>query len=243
MAKISPVPEAFFPKFIEDYRGIFGTDLVSVILFGSAAGGEYRPGKSDVNFMIVLSEAGIDDIEKAFGAVEKWKEKRVAVPLFLTEGFVRTSLDVFPIEYIDLQQNHRLLFGEDVLVDLSFAPESVRLQCEREVKGKLLLLRKAFLDTAGKGNHLKKVIDQSIPAFVAIFRALLFLKGRKPGSEKLEVIRETCESFDLDDSLFKKLLDVKMSDRPQSEEELRGLFRDYLREVRKLSQMIDSFGG
>jgi hypothetical protein len=87
------------------------------------------------------------------------------------------------------------------------------------------------------------VISQSIPAFVAIFRALLFLKGRKPASERREVIRETCESFDLDDSLFKKLLDVKMSDRPQSEDELRGLFRDYLREVRKLSQMIDSFGG
>jgi hypothetical protein len=243
MAKIPKTPEAFFPEFIEDYRKIFGDDLVSVILFGSAAGGEYRPGRSDVNVAIVLSEAGIDNLDKAFGTVKQWREQRVAVPLFLTEGYVRTSLHVFPIEYLDLQHNHRLLFGKDVLGGLSFSPEPVRLQCEREVKGKLLLLRKAFLDTAGKGDALKKAIGQSIPAFVAIFRALSFLRGKKPASEKWDVIRETCESFGLDESLFKRLLDVKLDNRSLPDDELRSLFRDYLREVRKLSQVIDSLGG
>jgi predicted nucleotidyltransferase len=243
MAKISQTPEAFFPELIQDYRTIFGNELVSVILFGSATGGEFRPGKSDINFMIVLSEAGIDQIEKAFGAVEKWRKQRVAVPLFLTETYVTTSLDVFPIEYLDLRQNHRLLFGKDVLVDLTFSPESVRLQCEREVKGKLLLLRKAFLDTAGKENALKKLIGRSLPAFVAIFRALLFLKGKEPSSEKREVIKQTCETFGLDDALFKKLLDVKLDNRSQPEGELRSLVRDYLREVQKLSRLIDAFGG
>lgn len=231
------------PEFVEDYRKLFGEDLVSVILFGSAAGEDFRPGKSDINVMIVLSEAGIDHLDRAFMAVEKWRKKKFAVPLFLTAAYVETSLDVFPIEYLDLRERHLLVHGKDVLEGLCFQPESVRLQCEREVKGKLLLLREAFMGSAGKGKALKQVIRQSIQAFVALFKALLFLKGEGLPREKRDVIRAACEAFDLDAALFEGLLDIKEDKAPRREEELKILYLDYLREVRKLSLKIDTLGG
>jgi predicted nucleotidyltransferase len=231
-----------FPEFVEDYRKLFGDDLVSVILFGSATGDDFRPGKSDINVMIVLSEAGIDHVDRAFVTVEKWRKKKFAVPLFLTEAYVKTSLDVFPIEYLDLRENHLLVHGKDTLEGLSFQPESVRLQCEREVKGKLLLLRAAFMESAGKGKVLRQVIRQSIQAFVAIFKALLFLKGLAVPRDKRDVIRVACEAFDLDAGLFERLLDVREEKVPRREDELKGFFRDYLREVRNLSQKIDTLG-
>jgi hypothetical protein len=52
---------------------------------------------------------------------------------------------------------------------------------------KFLLLRKALLDTAGKGKALEKGIGEAIPGFMAIFRALLFLKGKKTPSKKGEL--------------------------------------------------------
>jgi predicted nucleotidyltransferase len=236
-------PKNLFPEFVEDYKKLFGHDLVSVILFGSATGEDFRPGKSDINVMIVLSEAGIDHLDQAFGAVEKWRKKKFAVPLFLTETYVKTSLDVFPVEYLDLRENHLLVHGKDILESLSFQPDSVRLQCEREVKGKLLLLRKAFMESAGKGKALREVIRQSIQAFVAIFKALLFLKGAELPREKRDVIRTACEAFDLDAGLFERLMDVKEEKVPWREGELKGLYHDYLKEVRKLSQKIDALGG
>ena len=231
------------PDFVEDYRKLFGEDLVSVILFGSAAGDDFRPGKSDINVMIVLSETGMDHLDRAFMTVEKWRKKKFAVPLFLTEAYVKTSLDVFPIEYLDLRERHLLVHGRDLLQGLTFQPESVRLQCEREVKGKLLLLREAYMGSAGKGKALKEGIGKSIQAFVAIFKALLFLKGEGLPREKRDVIRAACEAFDMDAGLFERLLDVKEDRAPRREEELKILYRDYLREVRKLSQKIDTLGG
>ena len=213
-----------------------------MILFGSAAGEDFRPGKSDINVMIVLSETGIDRIDQAFGAVEKWRKKKFAVPLFLTEAYVHASLDVFPVEYLDMRESHRLVYGKNILEGLSFQPEAVRLQCEREVKGKLLLLREALMASAGKGKALKEVIGRSIQAFVAIFRALLFLKGQEIPREKRGLLRAGCEAFDLDAGLFERLLDVKEERLPPNDE-IPTLYRAYVKEVRKLSQKIDHAGG
>jgi len=243
MAKSPENPKEIFEEIIADYKAAFGEDLKGIILYGSATGGSYIPGKSDINFMILLSEAGIENLDRAFKTVAKWRKRNVAIPLFLTRNYVETSLDVYPIEYLNLQHNHILVHGEDILKDLSFNPDFVRLQCEREIKGKLLLLREAFLETTGKKGGLIEVIGQSISAFVAIFEALLFLQGRDPIQGKRDIIRSTCELFDLDAGLFEKLIDIKEQRLKPDEPTLNALFKSYLSEVRKLSKLVDALGG
>ena len=63
MSKAPKDPQEVFPDIVEGLTDLFGDDLVSIILYGSAASGDYVPGKSDINFMIVLSDAGIDRID------------------------------------------------------------------------------------------------------------------------------------------------------------------------------------
>ncbi|MBW1901605.1 MAG: hypothetical protein JRJ20_08205 [Deltaproteobacteria bacterium] len=104
MAKTIKDPKEIFPEIIADYKGIYGGDLVSILLYGSATGKDYRPGKSDINFMIVLSEQGIEQLDRAFPVIKKWRKRNVAIPLFLTETYVATSMDVFPIEYLNFQR-------------------------------------------------------------------------------------------------------------------------------------------
>jgi len=243
MTKNTKNPKEIFPEIISDYRGLFGDDLISIILYGSAAGQDYQPGKSDINFMIVLSETGIEHLDHAFTIVKKWQKKNVAIPLFLTEGYVKTSMDVFPIEYLNFQRNYILAFGKDILKDLSFDPEFIRLQCEREIKGKLLILREGFLETSGKGRALKRLISQSIPAFVAIFEALLSLKEKNVPGEKRDTIKTTCMVFELDIAVYEKLLDIKEEKIKLGDTEIIKLFKDYLRESRKLSKIVDELGG
>ena len=243
MTKSIKDPKEIFPEIISDYKELFGDYLVSIILYGSATGQDYRPGKSDINFMIVLSETGIECLDQAFSIVKKWQKKNVAIPLFLTESYVKTSMDVFPIEYLNFQRNYALVFGKDILKDLSFDPKFIRLQCEREIKGKLLILREGFLETSGKGKALKGLISQSIPAFVAIFEALLNLKEKDVPKEKRETIRTTCKAFELDAAVYERLLDVKEDKVKLGDIEIVKLFKDYLRESRKLSKLVDELGG
>ena len=236
-------PKAILPDITNAYKALFRDDLVSIILYGSATGQDFRPGKSDINFMIVLTEDGIEHLDRAFDVVNKWRKRGVAVPLFLTEEYVKTSLDVFPIEYLNFQNNYIRVFGKDILKDLEFSPKFLRLQCEREIKGKLLLLREAFIETSGKGKALKGLITQALPALMAIFEALLHLKRIDVPRERREIIRAMADAFDLEHGVFQGLLDIKEETSKLNDEESLRLFKGCLREMRKLSKLVNSLGG
>lgn len=243
MARHPERPEEIFEPFVQAFHDAFGRDLVSIALYGSAAGGDYRPGRSDLNFLIVLTEAGIEELDRAFDAVESWRKRRVAVPLFVTEAYIQGSLDVFPIEYLDMQRRHVHVYGRDVLGKLSFEPEHVRLQCEREIKGKLLLLRAGFLETGGRKTALKSLVAESLPSFAAVFEGLLFLEGKEIPATKGGVLRAGCETFSLDGPLFEELLGVREERLKPDEARLREMVKLYLKEIRKLALLADSWGG
>ncbi|MEA2039223.1 MAG: hypothetical protein U9N82_05275 [Thermodesulfobacteriota bacterium] len=242
MTKNKEKPVDIFDEIVTDYKKVFGGELVSINLYGSATGEDYRPGKSDINFMVVVSEEGIELLDQAFSIVKKWRKRNVAIPLFLTEAYIETSMDAFPIEYLNFKRNYILVFGKDILKDLTFKKEFIRLQCEREIKGKLLLLREAFLESYGKARALRSVVVQSLSAFIAIFEALLYLKGEEIPKEKRDIIRVTAGLFELDGSIFEKLLDIKEEKIKLGDTEITKLYKGYLKEVRMLSKLVDALG-
>jgi hypothetical protein len=105
------------------------------------------------------------------------------------------------------------------------------------------LLREAYMETLGKGKALREVIGQSIQAFLAIFDALLFYKGMEIPKDRREVIPLTCDTLDLNAGVFQKLLDIKEEVIKPDDTQTASLFQDYLKEVRKLSRIVDTLGG
>ena len=243
MSKVPQDPKEIFQEIIDEYKGIYGDDLVSIILYGSAVGKDYMPGKSDINLMIVLSEEGINNLDRAFKTIKKWHRRKVTTPLFLTKFYVESSTDVFPIEYLGFQRSHTLVYGEDILNDLTFKRELIRMQCEREIKGKLLLLRESYIESEGRGRILKDVIKNSMQAFLAVFDALLYLKGLEIPEEKRLKIKATYGTFGLNEELFNRLLDIREQKIKIKEGELRDIFKEYLKEIRGLSRIVDELGG
>lgn len=243
MGKIQKDPKKILPDVTEDYKALYGDDMVSMILYGSATGKNFQPGKSDINLMIVLTEKGIEQLDRAFELVGKWRKKGVAVPLFLTENYIKTSLDVFPIEYLNFQNNHVRIFGKEILKELEFNSEFLRLQCEREIKGKLLLLREAFVETEGKGKPLKKLLTQALPALLAIFEALLHLRKTAVPKERREIVKAVADAFGLEHAVFEGLLRIKEETAGIGDEESLRLFKGCLKEMRKLSGLVNSLGG
>ena len=243
MGKMKMDPKKILPEITKDFKSLYGDDLVSIILYGSATGKDFQPERSDINLMIVLTEKGIEQLDLAFDLVGKWRKKGMAVPLFLTEHYITTSLDVFPVEYLNFRNHHEHVFGKEILKDLEFSPEFIRLQCEREIKGKLLLMRGAFIGTEGKGKALKSLIKDALPALIAIFEALLYLKQIPVPKERREIIKTTADAFDLAYAVFEGLLHVKEEKSKLSDEESLQLFKGCLKEMRKLSELVNSLGG
>lgn len=239
MAKYPQKPEEIFPEFTEEMQKVFGEDLQSIILYGSGARGDYRPGKSDINFLIVLSDAGIDAFSKAMDPLKGWRKRMVATPLFMTKAFICTSIDSYPVEFLDMQKSYIVVYGDDVLKDLSFDPAALRLQCERELCGKLLLLRTSYLETGGRADRIRDLIQTSLTAFLSVFQALLHLHGSALHGRRRDIIGAMAETYRLDSDVFLKCLDVKEKKESLPSEEIKALFENYVREIKRLWEIVD----
>ncbi|MCD4693714.1 MAG: hypothetical protein K8R79_12425, partial [Calditrichales bacterium] len=115
----------------------------------------------------------------------------------------------------------------------------LRLQCEREIRGKLLHLRESYLNTYGKPRLIKQLLRFSLPAFTSIFSALLYLKELKIPASKKEIFTSTADVFELDGSVFEKMLKLKENNVKLNKEELNQLMEKYIEQIRKLTNIVD----
>jgi predicted nucleotidyltransferase len=239
MSKIPKSPDEIFQQFTSDYKNIFGDELISIILFGSAARGEYIPKRSDLNFLITLSDSGIQQLKRAFSLIPKWRKKKVSTPLFLTKQYIQTALDSYPIEFLSMKQYHQVVFGEDVLSSIEIQPEHLRLQCERELRGKLIHLRQEYLNTGGKSRRIKNLLRFSLPAFISIFSALLYIKQADNPKSKKEIFESTAEIFGLDKAVFDKVLKLQANKSKFAKEEITQSLEQYIKQIEKLTTIVD----
>jgi len=239
MPKVPKNPTDIFAAFTADYKQIFGNNLVSIALYGSGAKGEYRYKKSDINFLIVLTETGIENLKQCLPLIPKWHKRNVSTPLFLTKDYISSSLDAFPIEFLDMSINHQLVYGEDIFADVEIEEDDLRLQCERELRGKLLHLRENFLNSARNVRSLKMVISQSVSTFTPIFSTLLKLSDTEPPQKRADVFKHVTEKFQLNRDIFDQLLSIRENKLKISKNNLHTLMEQYIAEIKKLIEAVD----
>jgi predicted nucleotidyltransferase len=239
MAKAPQKPEEIFPEFINDYQEVYGTDLFSIVLYGSGARGDYIPGRSDLNFLIVLTEDGIKGLHRAFKVVAKWHGRRVATPLFMTQDYIATSLDTFPLELLNIKRDYHVVWGKNPLTKIRIRKRQLRLQLEREVKGKLLQLREAYLASNGWKRNLVAVASQSLTAFISIFQGILYLREKENPHQKGAIIKAIAAETGLATEPFEQLLEIKEGKSRLSVKKMKGLMENYIEEIRCLAFWVD----
>jgi predicted nucleotidyltransferase len=240
MAKIPDKPQEIFILLLQDYLKVFGNELVSLYVYGSAASGSYIKGKSDINTLLVITTEGMDRFTGALATIKYWQKRRVAVPLVLTKVFIDSSLDCYPIEFMNMKNNNILIYGEDILTQIKIEATNLRLQIERELKGKLILLRQGYLEAQGKPRQLKNLIGRSFTAIISIFNALLYYKHSSAPKERQETIKEISKVFKIDAETFLQCADIREERSNLSGEEIAGLFKRYVQEVANMCNIIDS---
>jgi predicted nucleotidyltransferase len=238
MGLLSEAVKNKIQPFITDIQLLFGDHTVSLIVYGSAATEEYVSKKSDINVLVVLDDEGIQNLLPVQKKITRWQKQGVR-PLFLTESYIDRSLDSFPIEFLNMQSAYHVVTGKDVLTSLDIARQDLRLQCERELKGKLLHLRQGFVMTRGQKGALKTLIKESVGAFTAIFRVLLHLKGKDIPAARQDVIQQTCKIFDLDEDLFSTLFAIRQDATKPSQSELEKIVASYIQQIDTLSNQVD----
>lgn len=239
MGRVPQRPEEIVESFVNDYRETFGLDVVSVILYGSGARGQYIPKHSDINFVIMLTELGMSNLGKAIPLIAKWRRRHVNTPLFLTEPYISSSLHVFPIEFINIKAAYQVVYGKDLLLTLSVDKNDVRLQCEREIKGKLLQLRESFLITGGHKRTIEALVADSLPTFFSLFQGILFIRDKSPVTDIQVLVTLMSREAGLDKELFRELAAIREGRKRLTSHQAVPLMERYIEQIRKLAGFIE----
>src|SRR5947209_12212814 len=99
--------EKLLSEFVKKMRTAAGENLLSVVLYGSAAEGEFHPEYSDLNLLCVLQDTSFVSLSQIAGIVEWWRRKKQHPTLVLTPQELKEIYVVFFIEIVDMK--HRFL--------------------------------------------------------------------------------------------------------------------------------------
>jgi predicted nucleotidyltransferase len=233
------IAERDLTDLVSKVKNAAGANLLSVVLYGSAATEEFRPGHSDLNVLCVMRSLGREDLSKLHDAVAWWAKKGHPAPLLLTLDELQHSADIFAIELLDMKTAHRILHGEDLVASLHVPMNLHRLQVERELRNNTLRLRQLYLRHPADSGKTLELMTSSISTFAALFRHALIALGEDPPKTKRTTTDRLGAALGFDPSPFHTIFDVREGHKKERAVDVQSTFDAYLDRVSKVADEMD----
>lgn len=242
LERLPPYLRKRLKGYLDEFLRIHKENLLSIILYGSATGKEFVPGDSDINILAIFKEIDPHHLKKTLPIVMKWRKRGITSPLCLTERHILSSIDVFPIEFLELKENHILLWGKDPLEDIEVDTKNLRLAIEEQLKGKLIRLRQTYLEIGRRPKQIASLLIKTFTTLIPAFRNILRLKGIVPPISKKGVIEALGSEFGVNEKLLKGILKIKMGSFKPKAKEIESMFGGFVEELERLAVEIDRLG-
>jgi hypothetical protein len=227
---------------VTQLRAAYGSHLSSVVLYGSAAAGEHIPKQSDYNVLVLLDRIEPATLAAASAVAQAWRDAGNPPPMTMTVGEWQRSSDVFPMEYADILDRHRVLHGAPPFEGISVSRENLRLQLEQQVLGKLLQLRQGALLAGTDGKRQLELITASLSTMMVLFRAVLRLNGEKPEGDNVRLAQRVAALAGLDASPFERAVRHLRGEAKLPAGEAGPVLAGYLTGIERLNAYLDRYG-
>jgi predicted nucleotidyltransferase len=231
MAKMTP------EILTEELKRTCGGNLCCVVLYGSAVAGD-SVKTSDYNVLVVLNRVDAEGLQALTGLCARWDKDGNPAPLLFAKETLLRSADVFPVEFSDIIQTHKVLHGADPFAGMKIEPANLRLELEHELKSKVILLTGRFLVTRGVPGEVDKLMVSSLSAFLTLFKAALRLYGDTPPAKKMEVLPLLAKRVKFDEEIFSIVWELKEG-RKRPGLDSAQIFSRYLAAVQGVTGDVD----
>jgi predicted nucleotidyltransferase len=232
-------PESKLQELVTRLQQACGENLVSIVLYGSAAREDFHEEFSDVNVLVVLQHLE-PSLFAAISAVLHWwsHEEKLRPPMIMTLDELRESADVFAIELLDIQRSHKTLFGQDVVTAIDVPMNLHRVEVEHELRTTLLRLRHHLLLSPDNQDELRAVLAKSITSVLTLFRHALIALGQNPPQAKPQLLETAGEVFGFEVQPLRSILALR-NEGPHSEN-LHELYHAYMSAIQRVAHELDA---
>ena len=221
----------------------YGSGLQSVVLFGSAVAGEHNPKKSDYNVLVIVDALPLDRLRAVAAVTKAWAEDGNPPPMTFTMNEWKSSSDIFPMEYADILERHRVLFGASPFDGIRVLPSDLRLEVEQQTMGKLLQLRQATMGAGGDSKLQLEVLEKSLSTLMVIFRGVSRLVGEVPSQDYEELTRSLARRAGFAADPFASVIRHVRGTEKIPRENAAGILEEYLAAMERLVEFLDEYKG
>lgn len=225
--------------YVKEVKSLFGEQLEGMLLYGSAVRGEFLPGRSNLNILLLVPSYDSAVLKQYSALHRQWSKEQIVVPLFLTEEELRFSAAVFPLEFLEIQEQHRVLSGRDPFIGFHVKTDRLREAVVQGLMSHLLRLRQRYVEGSGGAEATTILLPLSITSTLPLLRGVQRLLGRPVLSHSDAMIKDVAEQLTLD---LQGLLDVLLLKRGQvspGSHEIPRLFDRYLQAVTLLTRTVE----
>lgn len=226
-------------EWLQPVRAALGSDFLAAYLTGSVLTQGFDPRHSRINVLVISRSLETAVLERLAAAIPVTKKPPHFEPLFMTKQQIAKSVDVFPIEWLEMQERHLILEGENVLQDLEVPRTYLRLQLEHELRGKHIQLRQALLLHSNEPAELVRLLAAAASSYATLFRTLVRLEGEVPPAESARVIERVADLLRLDAAALLIPHMLRYGGHKPTREELGPSYRRFLAEIDRLIAAID----
>jgi predicted nucleotidyltransferase len=239
--KLKPKVAQKIKSFIAEIIDRYPDNLHSIYVVGSAITEDFNEKTSDINSIFVLNEMDLRFVELIAPLGKRHKKEGIAAPLIMTPDYIRQSLDVFPIEFLNFKIIHETVYGKDILNDIEIDLSDLRYQCEREIKIKLIGLIQGYISSKGDKKIIVENLVNYIEGYIPLFRSIIFLIGKETAVKKYEVLKDLSSHTGINTSIFKKVFDMKRGELKLTRDEIDTVFEEYYKTTEEISKKIDEY--
>jgi predicted nucleotidyltransferase len=192
--ELPPSVAAVLSGFLDSARDALSDDLVSAVLFGSAADGRLAQ-TSDVNLLLVLRAFAPEKMTRlrdALLAAEAAIKLRV---MFLLEHELSSAAELFAQKFADILRRHRIVLGKDVLASLAIPRHAEIFRLRQILLNLVVRLRDGYAGRSHRPEQAKRILADALGPLRAACATLLELEGA-PFTDSDAAFRSVAASFD-----------------------------------------------
>jgi len=222
----------------KDVKGVFGDQLEGLLLYGSAVRGEFLPGRSNLNLLFVVTGYDAAMLKRYEPVHKRWSKEGIIIPLFLTDEEIRTTSALFPVEFLEIQEHHRVLGGRDPLVGFHVDAARVGDVVMQGLAGHVLRLRQRFAESGGANDAVMILLPLAVTSIIPLLRGIQRMRGWPVITQSEAVIKDVGDRLQMDLQGLHEALMLKRGIISPGPSEIPRVFDRYLKAATTVAEAM-----
>lgn len=223
----------FFKETVMKLSQVFDNKILQAVIFN-------HDDPREDNLLLIPKDYEYDKLFELQPIIKTMHKKNIPAPYIMSKEYILSSLDAFPLEFLNMQTDYyNLITEEDVLNTLNFDKKNIRLQIERELKSKYILIKTALISINNNHKEYEMLASDSILSIKPTLKGILYLYGDTIPKVYEEILKKTEHSIHIDLSCMLDAFRIAHKELKLQKNDWVKFYKDYLKELSDLILHID----